>query len=43
VIVKKEIEDLRSVTQDKLGEVKNLGQGFHPLPANHTYGKARNM
>ena len=32
VIVKKEVEDFRATAADPLGQVKNLGQGFHPLP-----------
>ena len=43
VIVKKEIEDFRGTMNDNLGQVKNLGQGFHPLPENHTYGITRDM
>lgn len=39
VIVKKEVEDMRAVTQDQLAATRNLGQGAHPVPDNFVFGK----
>ena len=38
VIVKKTVEDVKAVSQDLLGQSKNLGQGKPPLPADHAFG-----
>jgi hypothetical protein len=42
VIVKKTVEDVKSVAQDLLGQSKNLGQGKPPLPEDHVFG-AKNI
>ncbi len=38
VIVKKVVEDVKAVTSDHLGAVKNLGQGQAARDPNFTYG-----
>lgn len=38
VIVKKVVEDVKAVTTDQLGTVKNLGQGQVPRGADYVYG-----
>lgn len=38
VIVKKMVEDVKAVTQDMLGQSKNLGQGRPPVPSEHAFG-----
>lgn len=38
VIVKKVVEDVKAVTSDLLGTVKNLGQGQTPRDADFIYG-----
>ena len=38
VIVKKTVEDVKAVTQDMLGQSKNLGQGRPPMPEEHAFG-----
>ena len=38
VIVKKTVEDLKAVSQDPLGKVKNLGQGYHPISQDTVFG-----
>jgi hypothetical protein len=38
VIVKKTVEDQRSVAYDPLGQVKNLGQGAHPVAKDAVFG-----
>ena len=41
VIVKKTVEDFKSVAQDILGQPKNLGQGAPPVPTDHSFGTTR--
>lgn len=38
VIVKKTVEDVKAVTQDLLGQSKNLGQGKPPMSDDHAFG-----
>jgi EF-hand domain-containing family member B len=38
VIVKKTVEDQKAVTQDQLGQTKNMGQGKPPVAPEHAYG-----
>mmetsp|Transcript_41618 Transcript_41618/g.40005 ORF Transcript_41618/g.40005 Transcript_41618/m.40005 type:complete len:150 (+) Transcript_41618:117-566(+) len=42
VIVKKTVEDMRAVTADQLGRVKNLGQGKPNIPEDQIFG-VRNL
>jgi len=41
IIVKKTVEDFKSIAQDILGQSKNLGQGKPPVPQEHAFGIAR--
>lgn len=43
VIVKKTVEDVKGVTTDMLGTVKNLGQGQAPRDKEFTYGISNNV